>query len=136
ISTDTTVTAGIANAASAVAATPAGSKPTVQLKNPIVAKEGATTVGEQDGATDTTDAPTTATQVVDASAPAVTPQTGAAGKPKIDNGMVEAVKADAPGNSVTPSAVHAGAHSAAADIGHTLAISSGNGLQSPGEMQA
>jgi flagellar hook-length control protein FliK len=131
---DTTVTAGIANAASAIAA-PAGSKRAVQHKNPVVAKEGATTVGEQDGATDTTDAPTTATQVVDASAPAVTPQTGATGKPKADNGMVEAVKADASGNSVTPSAVHAGTHSAAADIGQTLANSSGNGLQAPGAIQ-
>jgi chemotaxis protein MotD len=65
----------------------------------------------------------------------VTPQTGAAGKPKADNGMVEAVKADASGNSVTPSAVHAGAHSAAADIGQTLANSSGNGLQAPGAIQ-
>jgi len=86
-------------------------------------------------ATDTTDAPTTATQVVDASAPAVTSQTGAAGKPKADNGMVEAVKADASGNSVTPSAVHAGAHSAAPDIGQTLTNSSGNGLQAAGAIQ-
>jgi len=134
-SADTIVTTGIANAASAIAATPAGSKPTVQLKNPVVAKEDATTVGEQDGATDATDAPTTAIPVVDAGAPAVTPQTGAAGKPKAENGMVEAVKADASGNSVTPSAVHAGAHSAAADIGQTLANSSGNGLQAAGAIQ-
>jgi chemotaxis protein MotD len=132
---DTTVTTGIANAASVIAATPAGSKPTAQLKNPVVAKEGATTVGEQDGATDATDAPTTAIPVVDAGAPAVTPQTGAAGKPKADNGMVEAVKTDASGNSVSPSAVHTGAHSAAADIGQTLANSSGNGLQAPGAIQ-
>ena len=131
-SADTTVTAGIANAASAITATPAGSKPAVQLKNPVVAKEGATTVGEQDGATD---APTTSIPVVEASAPAATPQTGAAGKPKAENGMVDAVKADASGNSVTPSAVHAGAHSAAADIGQTLANSSGNGLQAPGAIQ-
>jgi chemotaxis protein MotD len=131
-SANTTVTTGIANAASAIAATPAGSKPAVQLKNPVVAKEGATTVGEQDGATD---APTTSIPVVDASAPAATPQTGAAGKPKAENGMVDAVKADASGNSVTPSAVHAGAHSAAADIGQTLANSSGNGLQAPGAIQ-
>src|SRR5882672_2743419 len=121
-SANTTVTTGIANAASAIAATPAGSKPAVQLKNPVVAKEGATTVGEQDGATD---APTTSIPVVDASAPGATPQKGAAGKPKAENGMVDAVKADASGNSVTPSAVHAGAHSAAADIGQTLANSSG-----------
>jgi flagellar hook-length control protein FliK len=131
-SANTTVTTGIANAASAIAATPAGSKPAVQLKNPVVAKEGATTVGEQDGATD---APTTSIPVVDASAPGATPQTGAAGKPKAENGMVDAVKADASGNSVTPSAVHAGAHSAAADIGQTLANSSGNGLQAPGAIQ-
>ena len=131
-SANTTVTTGIANAASAIAATPAGSKPAVQLKNPVVAKEGATTVGEQDGATD---APTTSIPVVDASAPAATPQTGAAGKPKAENGMVDAVKADASGNSVTPSAVHAGAHSAAADIGQTLANSSGNSLQAPGAIQ-
>ena len=128
-------TTGIAHAASVIAATPAGSKPTVQLKNPVVAKEGATAAGGQEDATDTTDAPTTAIPVVDASAPAVTPQTGAAGKPKAENGMVEAVKADASGNSVAPSAVHASAHSADVDIGQTLASSSGNGPQVPGAIQ-
>jgi chemotaxis protein MotD len=45
------------------------------------------------------------------------------------------VKTDASGNSVSPSAVHTGAHSAAADIGQTLANSSGNGLQAPGAIQ-
>ena len=128
-------TTGIAHAASVIAATPAGSKPTVQLKNPVVAKQAATAAGEQEGATDATDAPTTAIPVVDASAPAATPQTGAAGKPKAENGMVEAVKADASGNSVIPSAVHASAHSADVDIGQTLARSSGNGLQVPGAVQ-
>ena len=117
-----------------VAATPAATKPTVQLKNPVVAKKGAATAGEQDSTTGTA-AP--ATPAADTVVPAVTPQTEAAGKPKAENGIAEAVKADTSGNSVTPPAANAQAHahSAAADIGQTPVNSSGNGLQAAGAIQ-
>ncbi len=70
--------------------------------------------------------------------PAVTAPTEAAGKPKSDNGIADAVKADAPGNSITPAAANAQthAHLAAADIGQTPVNSSGNGLQAAGAIQA
>jgi chemotaxis protein MotD len=70
--------------------------------------------------------------------PAVTAPTEAAGKPKSENGIADAVKADASGNSITPPAANAQthAHLAAADIGQTPANSSGNGLQAAGAIQA
>jgi chemotaxis protein MotD len=116
-----------------VAATPAASKPTVQLKNPVVAKEGAATAGEQDSAAGTADA--TATSDAGTVVPSVTPHTEAAGKPKGENGMAEAVKADMSSNLVTSTAAHANAHSATADTGPTSLNSSGNGLQAAGAIQ-
>jgi chemotaxis protein MotD len=68
--------------------------------------------------------------------PAVTPTTEAAGKPKSENGIVDAAKADASGNSIVPPAANAHAHLAAADIGQTSVNSSGNGLQAVGAIQA
>jgi chemotaxis protein MotD len=118
-----------------VAATPAASKPTVQLKNPVVAKEGAATAGEQDSAAGTADATATATSDAGTVVPSVTPHTEAAGKPKGENGMAEAVKADMSSNLVTPTAAHANAHSATADAGPTSLNSSGNGLQASGAIQ-
>jgi flagellar hook-length control protein FliK len=134
-SADTTVTTGIAQAAAAVAATPAASKPFVQLKNPVVAKEGAATAGEQDGVTSMADASATATTDAGTIAPSATPQTEAVGKPKAENGMAETVKADASGNAATPPAAHANAHSTIADVGQTPVNSSGNGLQAAGAIQ-
>ena len=122
---DTTVTTGIAQAAAAVAATPAASKPTVQLKNPAVAKEGAADASAT--ATATTDAGTVASSAA--------PQTETAGKPKAGNGIGEVVKADTSGNSTTPTAVHANAHSTIADVGQSPVNSSGNGLQAAGAIQ-
>jgi chemotaxis protein MotD len=70
--------------------------------------------------------------------PAVTAPTEAAGKPKSDNDIVDAVKADASGNSIAPTAANAQtpAHLAAADIGQTPVNSSGNGLPAAGAIQA
>ncbi|MBT1510779.1 flagellar hook-length control protein FliK [Bradyrhizobium sp. SRL28] len=128
-------TTGIAQAASMIAATtPAATKAAAQLKNPDLARKGATTAVEQAGTTDTA-AP--ATPAADTIVPAVTSPTEAAGKPKSDNGIADAVKADASGNSITPPAANtqAHAHLAASDIGQTPVNSSGNGLQAAGAIQ-
>ncbi|WP_065753327.1 flagellar hook-length control protein FliK [Bradyrhizobium paxllaeri] len=134
--TDPTITAGIAQAASAVAATPAaGTKPSAQLKNPDLARKGATTVVDQ---TKTTDTAAPAAPAADTVVPTVTPATEAAGKPKSENGIADAVKADASGNSVATTAanVNANTHFAAPDIvGQTPLHASGNGLQAPGAIQ-
>ena len=134
-STDPSIATGIAQAASVAAATPAATKAAAQLKNPDLARKGATTAVEQAGTTDTA-AP--ATPAADTIVPAVTAPTEAAGKPKSENGIADAVKADASGNSITPAAANAqaNAHLAAADIGQTPVNSSGNGLQAAGAIQA
>ena len=117
-----------------VAATPAATKAAAQLKNPDLAKKGATTAVEQASTTDTA-AP--ATPAADTIVPAVTAPTEAAGKPKPENGTADAVKADASGNSITPPAANAQAHAhfAAPDIGQTPGNSSGNGLPAAGAIQ-
>jgi len=134
-SADTTVTTGIAQAAAVVAATPAASKPTVQIKNPVVAKEGAATAGEQDAAAGTADASATATTDAGTVAGSATPQTEAVVKPKGESGMAEAVKADTSGNNAKLLAAHANTHSAIADVGQTPVNVSGNGLQTAGAIQ-
>ena len=133
-SADPSIATGIAQAASVVAATPAATKAAAQLKNPDLARKGATTAVEQAGTTDTA-AP--ATPAADTIVPAVTAPTEAAGKPKSENGIADAVKADASGNSITPPAANAQAHAhlAAPDIGQTPVNSSGNGLQAAGAIQ-
>ena len=133
-SADPSIATGIAQAASVVAATPAATKAAAQLKNPDLARKGATTAVEQAGTTDTA-AP--ATPAADTIVPAVTAPTEAAGKPKSENGIADAVKADASGNSITPPAANAQAHAhfAAADIGQTPVNSSGNGLPAAGAIQ-
>jgi chemotaxis protein MotD len=70
--------------------------------------------------------------------PAVTAPTEAAGKPKSENGLVDAVKADASGNSIAPTATNAqaNAHLAAADIGQAPVNSAGNGVPAAGAIQA
>ena len=132
-STDPSVTTGIAQAASVIAETPAATKAAV-LKNPDLARKSATAIVDQAGTTDTA-AP--ATPAADTIVPAVTSPTEVAGKPKSENGMADALKADASGNSVAPSAGHANvnAHLAAADIAQTTVNSSGNGLQAAGAIQ-
>jgi flagellar hook-length control protein FliK len=133
-SADPSIATGIAQAAAVVAATPAAAKAAVQLKNPDLARKSATTVVEQAVATDTA-APTT--PAADTIVPAVTAPTDAAGKPKSEHGIVDAVKADASGNSITPPTANAQthAHLAAADIGQTPINSSGNGLHAAGAIQ-
>jgi flagellar hook-length control protein FliK len=131
---DPSVATGIAQAASLVAATPA-TKPAVQLKNPDLARKSATTAVETQNAAGTTATAATAAPAADTIVPAVTPPTEAAGKTKSENGIADAVKADASGNSIAPSAAHANAHFAAPDVSQTLVNSSGNGLQAAGAIQ-
>ena len=118
------------------AATPAATKAAAQLKNPDLAKKGATTAVEQAGTADTPTPP--AAPAADTVVPAVTPPTEAAGKPKSENGIVDAAKADASGNSIAPPAANARPTRILprADVGQTPVNSSGNGLQAAGAIQA
>jgi len=135
-SADTTVTTGIAHAAAVVATTPAAAKAVTQLNTLAAAKESAATATGQDGAAGTTETAATATPAADTIVPAVAPPTEAAGKPKSENGMIDAVKADASGDSATPAAhANANAHLATADFGQTPVNSSGTGLQVTGAIQ-
>ena len=70
--------------------------------------------------------------------PAAPAPTETAGKPKAENGIVDAVKADASGNSTAASAAHAAAngHAGAVDPGQALANSAGNGVQGASAIQA
>ncbi|MEH2587584.1 flagellar hook-length control protein FliK [Bradyrhizobium sp. AZCC 1721] len=132
-SADPSVTTGIAQAASVVAATPAATKSAMPLKSPDLARKGATTVVEQ---VKPTDAIAPAAPAADTIVPAVTPPTEAAGKLKTENGSAETVKADALGNHIAPSAANANAHFAAPDVvGQTPVNTSGNGLQAAGTIQ-
>ncbi|KRR18333.1 flagellar hook-length control protein FliK [Bradyrhizobium retamae] len=129
-SADPSVTTGIAQAASVVAATPAATKSAVPLKSPDLARKGATTIVEQVA---TTDAIAPTAPAADTIVPAVTPTTEAAGKLRTENGIAETVKADASGNSIVSSAANANAHFAAPDVvGQTPVNASGNGLQAAG----
>jgi chemotaxis protein MotD len=133
---DPSVTGGAAQAASVVAATPAATRSSVLSKSPDLTRKGATTVVEQPGTTDSDDAAASATPAADTIVPAVTPSAEAVAtpKPKSENGIADAAKADASGNSIVPPAVHANAntHLAAPDIGQTPANAAGNGLQAAG----
>jgi flagellar hook-length control protein FliK len=132
-SADPSVTTGIAQAASIVAATPAATKSAVPLKSPDLGRKGATTVIEQ---VETSDAIAPAATAADTIVPAVTQPTEAAGKLKSENGIAETVKADASGNSIVPSAANANTHFAAPDlVGQTPVNTSGNGLQAAGTIQ-
>ena len=132
---DPSITTGIAQAAAVVAATPAATKAAVQLKTPDLARKGATTAIEQAGTTDTA---TPTAPAADNIVPAVTPATEAAGKPKSENGIADAVNADASGNSIAPPAANAqaSAHLGALDVGQAPVNSSGSGLQAAGAIQA
>jgi flagellar hook-length control protein FliK len=126
---DTTATAGVALAASTSAKLPAAPKDATPIKTTKVVKEGITTT-----AGNTADTSATATGDATAIAPAGTAQ-AAAGKPKAENGIVDAVKADASGNAA-PAANAAHGHTATADAGQTLANTSGNGALGAGFIQA
>jgi flagellar hook-length control protein FliK len=134
-SADPSIATGIAQAAALVAATPAATKAATQLKNPDLARKGVTTAVEQAATADTA---VPATSAADTLVPAVTAPTEAAGKPKSDNGLADAVKADASGNSGALPAANAQthAHLAAAEIGQTPVNSSGSGLPAAGAIQA
>jgi flagellar hook-length control protein FliK len=131
-SADAPVTTGVALAASVVATTPAATKAAPQAKNPIISKENAAMPGDQDGTTDTS-ASSDAAPIV----PAAAPQTETANKPKIGNGIVDAVKGEASGNPAHAATAHAAsnAHTVVADAGQMLADSSGNGLLGAGTIQ-
>ena len=126
---DTTATAGIALVASAGAKTPAASKAASPLKTLVATKEGATTPGETDSTADTSATATGGAAIV----PAGTAQ-ATAGKPKAENGIVDAVKADASGNTA-PAANAAHGHAVTADPGQALANTSGNGVLGAGVIQ-
>ncbi|WP_197423284.1 flagellar hook-length control protein FliK, partial [Bradyrhizobium valentinum] len=131
-SADPSIATGTAQAASVVAATPAATKSAVPLKSPDLARKGATTAIEQTGSTDTT---SQAAPAADTIVPAVTQPTEAAARPKSENGIADAVKADASGNSIATPAANANAHLTAPDVGQTPVNSSGNGLQASGAIQ-
>jgi chemotaxis protein MotD len=134
-SADPSIATGITQAASVVAATPAVTKPTAQLKNPDLARKGATTAVEPAGTTDTAAPATPAANTI---VPAVTPATEAAGKPKSDDGTADAVQVDASGDAIVPTAANAQAraHLAVADVSQAPVNSSGSGLQAAGAIQA
>jgi flagellar hook-length control protein FliK len=127
---DATATAGIALAASTAAKTPGTSKGATQIKTSVTAKEGATTA-KPDG---TADATATATGDTAALVPVGTPQAPVAGKPKAENGIVDAVKGDASGNP-DPAAIAHG-HAVTVDASQTLANTPGSGLQGAAAIQA
>jgi flagellar hook-length control protein FliK len=126
-----TATTGIALSAAASSATPQA-KAAAQSKPTLTAKDAIPTSGEQDGATDSapTDAPTGI--VPDIAAP-----TAAAGKQKAEHAFVDAVKADASGNSAQSPAAHAASHTqtGTVDAAQTLAAASDNGAQAAGMIQ-
>ena len=133
VTAGTPTTAGIALAASAGANTPAASKGASQIKAAVAAGESATAPDATEGRADTSTAPI-------GDAPAIAPggtQQAAEGKPKAENGIVDAVKADASGTTapVINAAAHHG-HAVIADTGQTPASTSGNGALGAGVIQA
>ena len=130
-----TATTGIALAASVATGTPATSKAAAQPKTPVVAKEGTATAGAQDSAAATTDAAATVTPTT--IVPAVTQPTATSGKPKAENGLIDAVKADVSGNSASAPAANVAGNglTSAADAGQTLINASDAGVQSSGAIQ-
>ena len=131
---DPSVTGGIAQAAAVVAATPAATKSAVPSKGADLAKKSATAaVEQQPGTIDSTDTAAPTAPGTDTIGPAVTPPTEAVAKPKSENGIADAVKGDASGNSIAPPVAHANANAhLAADIGQTTFNTPSNGLQAAG----
>jgi chemotaxis protein MotD len=120
-----------------VAATPAATKSAVPSKGADLAKKGATAaVEQQPGTIDSSDTAAPTAPAADTIVPAVTPPAEAAAKPKTENGLAEAVKADASGNSITPPVTFANANAQlAANVGQTPVDASVNGLQPAGTFQ-
>jgi chemotaxis protein MotD len=131
---DPSVTGGIAQAAAVVAVTPAATKSAVLSKGPDLAEKSATTaVEQQPAAIDSTDTNASATPAADTIVPDGTSPTEAGAKPKSENGIAEALKAD--GNPIAPPVAHANSNAQlAGNIGQTPVNASGNGLQATGAM--
>ena len=100
------------------------------MKTNAVIKEVAATTSAN------TTAAATATGDAAATAPAGTPQAVAAGKPKAENGIIDAVKGDASGNSTPAANAAVHGHAAPADAGQLLAATSGNSVQGTAGIQA
>jgi flagellar hook-length control protein FliK len=131
--TDATAPTGLALAASVAGTTPASTKSGTPLKPALVAKDGITKTTEQSNAIGTADASTTATPTASVQGP--TQPTAVAGKAKTENGVIDAVKTDAAGNSALTSAANGGANGrASADAAQTLANST-DGAQAAGAIQ-
>jgi flagellar hook-length control protein FliK len=117
-------------AATAIALSAATPSPTPQgkasAKPTLTTKDAIATSGKQDSATDS--APAEAPSGV---VPGVAPPAAAGGKQKAEHALVDAVKADATGNSVQTPAANAANHAQAdtANAAQTLAAASDNAAQ-------
>ncbi|MDI4236818.1 flagellar hook-length control protein FliK [Bradyrhizobium sp. Arg237L] len=122
---------GIALSAAAPSPTPQ-TKATTQSKPTLTAKDAIPTSSAQDNATDSAPAETP-TGIV----PDIAPPEAAAGKQKAEHAFVDAVKADASGNSARTPAAHAASHveSGAANPAQTLAAASDNAAQAAAMIQ-
>ncbi|WP_027582541.1 flagellar hook-length control protein FliK [Bradyrhizobium sp. Ai1a-2] len=125
-------TAAIDIALSAAAASPTPqAKATAQSKPTLTTKDAIPTSGEQDSTTDSApaDAPT-------GIVPDISPPAAAAGKQKAEHAFVDAVKADASGNSAQTPAANAASHAQAgtANAAQTL-IASDNSAQAAALIQ-
>jgi flagellar hook-length control protein FliK len=130
---DATAPTGLALAASVAGATPASTKSGTALKPALVAKDGITKTTEQSNTIGTADASTTATPTANVQGP--TQPIAVADKVKTENGVIDAVKTDAAGNSALTSAANGGANGrASADAAQTLANST-DGAQAAGAIQ-
>ncbi|MCA1454697.1 flagellar hook-length control protein FliK [Bradyrhizobium sp. BRP22] len=127
----TATTIAVALPAAAAAATPQA-KAAAQSKPTLTTKDAIPTSGAQDSTTDSTptDAPT-------GIVPDITPPTAAAGKQKAEHAFVDAVKADASGDSTQTPAANIASHAqaATAHAAQTLAAASDNGAQAIAMMQ-
>ncbi len=123
---------GIALSAAAAPSPTPQAKATAQSKPTLTAKDAIPTSGAQDSATDSTPAETP-TGIV----PDIAPPETAAGKEKAEHAFVDAVKADASGNSAQTPSAHAASHveSGAANTAQTLAAASDNAAQAAAMIQ-
>ena len=132
-STDTAVTSGITLAASAAA--PSGpSKVATQPEAQTIANNSPAASDEQGGKASTAAAPTAPGSIV----PAVTPKVEeVADKPKVENGIVDAAKADVADLSASTSSIKVVSigHLPATDAGQPLANAPSNSLPAAGAFQ-
>ncbi|MBO4226812.1 flagellar hook-length control protein FliK [Bradyrhizobium neotropicale] len=117
---------------SAAASSPTPAKSAAQSKPTLTAKDAIPTSDEQDKATDSTPAESL-TGIV----PDIAPPEAAAGKQKAEHAFVDAVKADASGNSAQTPSAHAASHveSGTANTAQTLAVASDNAAQAVAMIQ-